>query len=153
MPPTPLVYKSDGFLSGLEARFGPGWGSYKAAGLLYVPIIRSRHRDGMGRVWIGEDGDRYLSPVDGRITNIAVQSIDEIYNGPSNSTWRRKQIKNVGPLIIRVAQWPGFKELNRRKRKWTDKEMLTVGLLWIPTCTALLIIVSSNPSLAMTRLY
>lgn len=151
IPPAQLIYRSDGFLSDLQARYGPLWGSYKAASLLYIPIIRLRHRDGMGRLWIGEDSDRYLSPVDGRITNLAVQSVNEIYNGATDSTWRRRQIKDVGPWIVRVAQWPGYRELNRRRAKWSNEEKMAVGLLWIPTCTVLLTIVSSRSSLAMTR--
>jgi hypothetical protein len=73
-----------------------------------MPVWRGnrRHRDVFGRLVDKPDADQYLSPWDGHLTKLVVQSVDDVYDAQPNSTWRRTFVRNISPLIIRMAQWP-----------------------------------------------
>ncbi|KAL5326555.1 hypothetical protein ACEPPN_004241 [Leptodophora sp. 'Broadleaf-Isolate-01'] len=65
-----------------------------------------RHQDSLQRVHEGPSDDRYINPVDGRVMELIVQCADRVYRGPRNSTYRRTYIRNVAPIMLRVADWP-----------------------------------------------
>lgn len=114
--------------------------SYQMPGRMYEAGNIFRHRDPMRRVWKGYEDDRYLRPSDGRAVDLIVQSTDDIYDGPTNSTWRRTYVRNISALIIRVAYWP-MRNVPSDVGKWTRRDWTTVGLWWLPTCIALLLVV------------
>ena len=64
-----------------------------------------RHRDWMGRIWIGPEDDRYLSSHDGRLAELVVQTASELCNRPTNVTWKRTTIRNATPLMLRIVCW------------------------------------------------
>lgn len=117
--------------------------SYQLAGQSYTARIHWRHRDAMRRLWNGMDDDRYLSPFDGRVKDLVVQTTNEIYDGRTNSTWRRTYIRNVSSIIVRVAQWP-FSKVPNDSIEWTRDNWITVSLWWLPTCITLLVVVCSH---------
>lgn len=117
--------------------------SYQPAGKSYTARIHWRHRDAMRRLWNGVEDDRYLNPIDGRVKDLVVQTINEIYDGPANSTWRRTYIRNVSSIIVRVAQWP-FTEVPTDSTQWSSEHWRIVGLWWLPTCISLLVVVCSH---------
>ena len=94
----------------------------------------------MRRVWNGTEEDRYLDPKDGKLVRLVAQAANNVYDGPTNSTWRRTYIRNVSSLIVRVAQWP-FKTVPGESEQWSRENWITVGLWWLPTCVALLVVV------------
>lgn len=57
----------------------------------------------MQRALCESEEDRHLRPSDGRLTNLVVQAVDEVYNLLAQSTWRRTFIKSVSPTTIQVA--------------------------------------------------
>lgn len=119
------------------------WGSpssYQLGGHSYISHGQRRHRDAMSRVWNKAEDDRYLNPDDARATTLVVQTTNPIYDGALNSSWRRTYVRNVSSLIVRVARWP-FQNVPDDHEKWVQKDWITVGLWWLPTCCTLLIIV------------
>lgn len=96
-----------------------------------------RHRDSMRRVKIDREEDNYLSPFDGHLATLVVQSTDDIYNGPANSTWRRTYMQHVTPRTIRLANRlvgnaPSELKNKQGKEKWKAVKK------WAPTCLTLL---------------
>lgn len=116
--------------------------SYQLAGHSYTARIEWRHRDAMRRIWNGVEDDRYLNPDDGRVNNLVVQTTNDVYDGPTNSTWRRTYIRNVSSIIVRVAQWP-FTKVPNDSKQWSRENWTNVGLWWLPTCISLLVVVRS----------
>ncbi|KFY49704.1 hypothetical protein V496_09854 [Pseudogymnoascus sp. VKM F-4515 (FW-2607)] len=112
------------------------------------------HRDCMGRRWTGPDDDRYLSPYDGRLKKLVVQTVGEWHNGPASATWERTTIRNTTPLMLRIVCWamssismsPYQKEergqideesspsLNPHRTSETDEESQLSGDSWGPVC-------------------
>ncbi|KAL8773578.1 MAG: hypothetical protein Q9209_001683 [Squamulea sp. 1 TL-2023] len=82
--------------------------------------------------------DYYLSPFDGHLAKLFVQSTQEIYDANPNSTWRRTFIRNRSPLILQVANWV----LNTlpRDREAKGEEIAMAGLKWVPSCIAILLL-------------
>jgi hypothetical protein len=111
-------------------------------GRTYETVNIFRHRDAMRRVWKGYEDERYLRPEDGRAVDLIVQSTDDIYDGPSNSTWRRTYVRNISAFIVRVAHWP-VRNVPNDPKKWTQRDWTTVCLWWIPASVCLLLVVSS----------
>ncbi|RGP75791.1 hypothetical protein FLONG3_5548 [Fusarium longipes] len=64
-----------------------------------------RHRDYAGRVEYKTRSDRYLHPNDGHLRNMYVACVDDIYDGPGTSTWKRTYVRKVAPLKVRIATW------------------------------------------------
>jgi hypothetical protein len=64
-----------------------------------------RHRDLLGRIWIGPEDDRYLSSHDGRLAELVVQTAGELCNRPTGVTWKRTTIRNATPLMLRIVCW------------------------------------------------
>lgn len=100
-------------LKGRRHYFTPGvvwrWKNpvlYKQPGYVYRNgEAKLRHRDYAMRVYYKPRSDRYLHHNDGYLRNMYVACTDEIFEGPSTSTWRRTFVQKVGPLKVRIATW------------------------------------------------
>ncbi|KAF2471129.1 uncharacterized protein BDR25DRAFT_223590 [Lindgomyces ingoldianus] len=79
---------------------------YRKPGYGYEKLATHRHLDCFEREWVGDYDDRYISAYDGKISKLVVQSVDDIYDGAPNSTWRRTFIRNIAPFYLRLANWP-----------------------------------------------
>lgn len=123
--------------------------SYQLAGQSYTARDHWRHRDAMRRIWNGVEDDRYLNPDNGRVNRLVVQTTNVVYDGPTNSTWRRTYIRNVSSIIVRVAQWP-FTKVPRDSKQWSRENWTFVGLWWLPTCISLLVVVCWHPFMVVS---
>ena len=114
--------------------------AYQVAGIP-LPVGNSHHRDMMQRAKDFPSDDYYLSPFDGHLAKLFVQSTQAIYDANPNSTWRRTFIRNQSPWILRVANWVLHTvPTNGQEVKGDDVAMM--GLKWIPACAAILLLVS-----------
>ena len=86
--------------------------------------------------------DYYLSPYDGHLAKLFVQSTQAVYDTDSPTTWRRTYIRNQSPLILQVANWV-LHSLPIDDREVTGEDLAIVALKWIPACAAILFLVSS----------
>lgn len=100
-----------------------------------------RHRDVMQRAKDFPSEDYYLSPYDGHLAKLFVQTTQEIYDASPNSTWRRTYIRNQSPLILQVANWVLY-SLPADGREAEGQDIAMMGLKWIPACVAILFLVS-----------
>lgn len=82
----------------------------------------------------------YLSPFDGHLAKLFVQSTQEIYDADPNSTWRRTFIRDQSPLILQIANW-ALESLPTNGREATGEETAIVAAKWIPSCVAILFLV------------
>jgi hypothetical protein len=64
-----------------------------------------RGKDVLGRDFVGPYDDRQIDPVSGKFVPLKVQSTNAVLKGSGGTTWRRRLIKNVGPLSMRLANW------------------------------------------------
>lgn len=94
----------------------------------------------MSRVWNKSEDDRYINPQDARAKKLVVQTTNSVYDGALNSSWRRTYVGNVSSYIIRIARWP-FQHVPDSHEQWVRQDWITVGLWWLPTCCALLVVV------------
>ena len=85
--------------------------------------------------------DYYLSPCDGHLAKLFVQSTQAIYDANPNSTWRRTFIRNQSPLILQAANWV-LHSLPTDDREVQGEDIAVMGLKWIPACAAILFLVS-----------
>lgn len=94
----------------------------------------------MQRAKVFSAEDYYLSPFDGHLAKLFVQCTQEIYDANPNSTWRRTFIRNQSPWIIQVTNWV----LNTLPpdREASGEELAMMGLKWIPSVVAILLLVS-----------
>ncbi|RBR24596.1 uncharacterized protein FIESC28_02529 [Fusarium coffeatum] len=67
--------------------------------------VKIRHRDYAGRVSFKPRSDRYLHHNDGYLRNMYVACVDDIYEGPGTSTWKRTYVRKVAPMKVRIATW------------------------------------------------
>ena len=104
------------------------------------PGTSSHHRDVMQRAGVYDPNDYYLSPTDGHLAKLFVQSTQEIYTAGANSTWRRTFIRNRSPFILQVAEW--VLDSIPEGREATGSEIAVVAAKWLPSCFAILILVS-----------
>ncbi|KAL1878442.1 hypothetical protein Plec18167_004514 [Paecilomyces lecythidis] len=110
---------------GYEAGYGRGrpGRKYKSSGTF-------RHKDSIGRVWIGPEDDRYLSATDGRLERLVVQASWQVRSGSANSTWARKPMEERIPAILRIVYGLLGPHLESdREASWG-----TVCIGWIPSC-------------------
>ena len=84
--------------------------------------------------------DYYLSPADGHLAKLFVQSTQEIYDANPNSTWRRTFIRNRSPWILRISNWV-LEGLPRDGKEARGEDLALTGLKWIPSCVAILFLV------------
>lgn len=122
----------------------------------------------MGRpewICVDDNWDRYLKPRDGRLAPLKVQSM--IISPQDIVTWDRNMIKDKTPRSIKLVYWcmESVPELIKRQpiqgdasdyimrdfmsREWRkeyfSRRWLTLYGRWIPTCFALLVLVSIIP--------
>lgn len=116
--------------------------AHQRATLMYQNQKSYRHKDPAGRIYNGIEEDRYILPNDLHLARMMVQCTDEVYTGAANSTWRRTFIRNVGPMTIRVAEWP-FRSLPIDRALWTDREWKTICWRWPLACFAMSFAVGS----------
>ncbi|CAF9904239.1 MAG: hypothetical protein HETSPECPRED_003460 [Heterodermia speciosa] len=104
-----------------------------------LPKIERRHRDLMQRANLFSAEDYYLSPYDGHLAKLFVQSTQEIYDADPNSTWRRTFIRNQSPLILQVANWV-LHTIPNDDQDAAGEDLLLMGLKWVPACAAILLL-------------
>ena len=97
----------------------------------------------MQRAEMFPSDDYYLSPYDGHLAKLFVQSTQAIYDADPNSTWRRTFVRNQSPLILRVANWV-LHSLPTDGREAESEDLFMMALKWIPSCVAILFLVSST---------
>ena len=102
---------------------------------------KQHHRDVMARPRHFSPEDYYLSPFDGHLAKLVVQSAQEVYDAKPNSTWRRTFVRNMSPFMLRVANWV-LETVPLEDRSMTPEEILVLIAKWIPASALLLIIVS-----------
>lgn len=119
--------------------------SYQEAGYEYLDPECHRHQDSMSEVYRGTAEDRCLSTEDAKLIRLVVQATHDVYNGDENSTWRRTYMRDVGPRILRVANWPmsGLDSLpeGTRALAWAF-----LALKWLPACVTVFPMVRFHPS-------
>ena len=99
------------------------------------------HRDLSRRPFQGKDwNEKSLSPYDGRLYDLIVQSSNEVLVSSSRARWLRKGLHNGSPWIIRLSNWAMSRDHGSEDRVGTD--IRTATLRWIPACLGLAIIVS-----------
>ncbi|KAL8937926.1 MAG: hypothetical protein Q9211_003444 [Gyalolechia sp. 1 TL-2023] len=81
--------------------------------------------------------DYYLSPFDGHLAKLFVQSTQEIYDANPNSTWRRTFIRNRSPLILQIANWV-LESLPTDGREAKAEDIAVAAAKWVPSCAAIL---------------
>ena len=114
--------------------------AYQIAGIP-LPANNSHHRDMMKRAKDFPSDEYYLSPWDGHLAKLFVQCTQAIYDANPNSTWRRTFIRNRSPLILRVANWV-LHTLPTDGQEVKGENVAMMGLKWIPSCAAILLLVS-----------
>ena len=98
------------------------------------------HRDFFKRPSKGKRGyDKFLNPYDGRLCDLVVQSSTEVLNSTSRARWRRTNIRNGSPWMIRVSNWAMSRDHGSEKTVQTDVWLATQR--WIPASLALAVIV------------
>ena len=117
--------------------------TYQLPGV-FPPRNEHRHRDAMQRAKVFPSNDYYLSPNDRHLAKLFVQCTQEIYDANPNTTWRRTHIRNQSPLMLQVSNWV-LHSLPTDDREVTGEDLAIVGLKWIPSCVALLLLVSTSP--------
>ncbi|KIL95921.1 hypothetical protein FAVG1_00659 [Fusarium avenaceum] len=80
--------------------------------------VKMRHRDYAGRVSFKPRSDRYLHHNDGYLRNMYVACVDDIYEGPGTSTWKRTYVRKVAPLKVRIATW--IIDFSYDPKSWED---------------------------------
>jgi hypothetical protein len=117
-------------------------------GRKYESSEEFRHRDSLGRVFKGPEDDRYLSATDGRLEPLIVQATEDIWDGPSNSTWTRSMVQECTPTILRVVYvLLGSHIQNDRKIPRSILHWLSMLVGWIPACLIIAVLVRLTNSL------
>lgn len=125
-----------------------------------------KHLDVFHRRFQGIAEEQFLNPLDGRVRRLVVQTIGPIYDTANDTTWRRTYIRNISPMIIRLAWYPyaglpsedtTLNESQRLKDKllpsnvtWTSQQWTSLCSKWIPTCIGLLVLVGRRVVLLLT---
>ena len=103
----------------------------------------SYHRDLLQRPFKGiDENDKFLSPYDGRLCDLTVQSSREVFESASGARWFRKRLQNASPWMIRLSNWAMSRDHGSEDDVRTDIWLAT--LKWIPACLGLAVLV--NPS-------
>lgn len=111
--------------------------SVKAPGYAAPSDSKYRHQDSLQRIYEGPFDDRYLDPLTGRVKELVVQCTDKVYRGTKNSTYKRTFIRNVAPIMPRIANWPSdkFEEDKSKSSKHWARFLFLVR--WPLTCYVL----------------
>jgi hypothetical protein len=89
--------------------------------------VKIRHRDFAGRVSFKTRSDRYLHPNDGYLRNMYVACVDDIYEGPGTSTWKRTYVRKVAPMKVRIATW--IIDFSYDPQSWEDWGIMVLRTL------------------------
>lgn len=95
--------------------------------------------------------DYYLSPFDGHLAKLFVQSTQEIYDANPNSTWRRTFIRNRSPSILQISSWV-LESLPAAGREAGGGDIAVAAAKWVSSCVAILFLVSLPSSMNHHRL-
>lgn len=109
---------------------------------MYASGTIFRHRDAVNRIYKGIEDDRFIAR-DRHIERMMVQSSDDIWDGPRNSTWRRTFVRNMAPWSIRIANWP----LNTTPigaEHWSPEDWTWIIVKWPVSCFLLVFTVSHS---------
>ncbi|KAK0747328.1 hypothetical protein B0T21DRAFT_354094 [Apiosordaria backusii] len=71
----------------------------------YTQLTRYKSRDVFGRTYSDVYSDCTISYNTGKFIKLKVQATNDVRHGKGGSTWKRKQIKNVGPTPLKVSNW------------------------------------------------
>lgn len=88
--------------------------------------------------------DYYLSPFDGHLAKLVVQTAQDVYDAEPNSTWRRTFIRDMSPFMMQVANYV-LETVPRDDRPMTTNEIAALLIRWVPASVAILILVSCLP--------
>lgn len=87
--------------------------------------------------------DFYLSPTDCHLAKLMVQCSQEVFDANPNSTWRRTFVRDVSPLLLRVANW-ALRSIPNEDRPMTGEEIAIMVAKWLPASIAILFLVSEK---------
>jgi len=95
----------------------------------------------MGRKYTSkDDADRYMDPDTAELRKLVVAASNDIYkhDAPGVNSWKRTHIRNVGPLMLRIAYWP-WKDVEDDSGAaiHSADDIWLVALKWIPTVIGL----------------
>lgn len=110
---------------------------------------RSEHRDAFRRVIRisreNSNHDHFVRSYDGRLDLLLVQVIDlaDFPNEPSLE-WNRVQMSTKTTPLSKVLYWTwsSTQTGSRAQKVFDESPYLDVALKWIPSCTAMLLLVS-----------
>ncbi|KAG8353747.1 hypothetical protein FVEN_g8317 [Fusarium venenatum] len=109
-----------------------------------------RHRDYAGRVEYKTRSDRYLHSNDGHLRNMYVACVDDIYEGPGTSTWKRTYVRKVAPLKVRIATW--IIDFSYDPQSWEDWGIMV--LRTFPAAIAMMLVFwEGKPNVIRRKLY
>lgn len=101
-----------------------------------------RHRDFLRRPFQGNDrNEKFLSPYNGRLRDLVVQSSDGVLASKSGALWYRTDLKNGSPWIIRLSTWALSSNYDSEGSVTTDYH--SAAIRWIPACIAITVVVGS----------
>lgn len=120
----------------------------------HLPSLKL-HRDSMGRTYTGlDDMDRYMTPDSAELRKLVVAATDDIYtlDRPGANSWRRTHVRNVGPLIVRLAYWPlkDIEEDSGSAIEGSGDAVWLVALKWLPSVVGLFFVLPWPTRLAVT---
>ena len=92
-----------------------------------------------------DPNDYYLSPYDGHLAKLVVQTTQEIYDANPNSTWRRTFMRNQSPFILRAANW--VLHSIPKDGDVSSSDFAIMAAKWIPSCIVILFLVRTTMSL------
>lgn len=106
--------------------------------MLYAPTPEFRHRDHLGRIYVGPQQDMYLNPIDGSLVPLVVQASELVLESGGN-TWERGRVGS-GNDFMRLATMPFVRYRNAAGDTilWT---LLSTAAWWLISCTLLFLTV------------
>ncbi|KAL6715239.1 hypothetical protein ACLMJK_007503 [Lecanora helva] len=141
----PLIQGREAGERGYSNAFGSGthwrikWPNTFKFPRMARPGGASRHRDIMQRSKDFPSEDYYLSPFDGHLAKLFVQSTQAIYDTNAPTTWRRTFIRNQSPLILQAANWV-LHSLPTNDAEVKGEDLAIMSLKWLPACAAILLL-------------
>src|SRR5204863_5230065 len=70
-----------------------------------------------------------------------VQATNEVYRNGGSHSWHRTFIRSVGPIQLRIANWP-YKVNPPEIDSWSSAEKAIFCLRWIPVMLALSVLLA-----------
>lgn len=84
--------------------------------------------------------ERLISTRDVHLGKAMIQCADSIYESDTATTWRRTFIRNMSPMMIRLANWP-TNAVPVHRKDWQSNDWTRVVLIWPLACMGLCIAV------------